>query len=268
MSYNDRKKFVKCIKHPYKDHKTEDCTDSIGKCYICEKQNEHHPLLCPAKRINSRSNLASCKASSTDPNHVMLKTIFVKTLDPNQLIGVIEDNCSTDDYITHAKAKELKLKSVCDIVLEIEGINSVKQIDSKVYRVPLQDKKNNLHFVECYGLNEITKESTPSNLEKYNTICKALGVKPKNVQRPRQIDMLLSAKSNYLMSDNVLRSHKGLKLYSGPLGMTISGNTDVFGHPEHIKSYPSRATPIVSSVKRASVVRTFTDKEILDFFKE
>ena len=45
LSFFDRKKLVKCIKHPYRDHQTEDCTDSIGKCYVCEKQNEHHPLL-------------------------------------------------------------------------------------------------------------------------------------------------------------------------------------------------------------------------------
>ena len=70
------------------------------------------------------------------------------------------------------------------------------------------------------------------------------------------------------MSDHVVKSHNGLKLYSGPLGITISGNTDIFSHPEHVKSYPCKATPIVSSVKRASVVRTLTDKEILQFFKE
>ena len=45
LSFHDRKKLVQCIKHPFKDHKTEDCTDSIGKCYQCEKQNEHHPVV-------------------------------------------------------------------------------------------------------------------------------------------------------------------------------------------------------------------------------
>ena len=48
----------------------------------------------------------------------MLKTLFVKGKDFHQTIGVIEDNCSTDDYITHSKAEELKLKPVCDIVFK------------------------------------------------------------------------------------------------------------------------------------------------------
>ena len=164
LSIYDRKNLVHCIKHPFKNHKTENCTDSIGKCYHSEKQNDHHPLLCPAKKVNSTSNLAPCKTAFTETSHVMLKTMFVDSIDPGQTIGIIEDNCSTDDYITHSKAQEMRLKPVCDIVLEIAGINSVKQLASKVYQVPLLDKKKNLHFVECYGLDEITRESLPLNI--------------------------------------------------------------------------------------------------------
>ena len=233
-NFYDKKSLVQCIKHPYRDHKTEDCNDYIGKCFHCEKQNDHYPLLCPNKKKISKSNLATCKSATTDCNEVMLKTLFVKGKDFHQTIGVIEDNCSTDDYITHSKAEELKLKPVCDIVLEIEGINSVRQIDSSIYKVPIRDRKKNLHFIECYGLDEITKDPSPPDPTEYRLICESLGVKPTNVQRPKKIDMLLSAKSNHLMSDHVIKTHNGLKLYSGPLGMTISGNTDVFDCPEHI----------------------------------
>ena len=58
-------------------------------------------------------------------------------------------------------------------------------------------------------------------------ICDRLQVSPSKVRRPAAIDMLLSSKSNYLMSDQVLAVSGGLKLYRGPLGMTISGNTDL-----------------------------------------
>ena len=83
-----------------------------------------------------------------------------------------------------------------------------------------------------------------------------------DVLRPRQIDLLLSAKSNHLMSDEVLNVVNGVKLYRGPLGMTFFGTPDTVCNMEHIKSYPTRATPVFSSVKRATVIRSLTDREI------
>jgi len=50
--------------------------------------------------------------------------------------------------------------------------------------------------------------------------------------------------------------------------MTFFGPPNAVCNMEHIKSYPTRATPVFSSVKRASVIRSLTDREILKHFKE
>ena len=83
-------------------------------------------------------------------SEIILKTMVVRT-NNGESIEVIEDNCSTDNYITHQKAKELKLEGV-DVLLEIEGINSTKVIKSKIYQVPIRDVRKKLHYIECYGL--------------------------------------------------------------------------------------------------------------------
>ena len=57
------------------------------------------------------------------------------------------------------------------------------------------------------------------------------------------------------MSDRVVMEKNGLKLYSGPLGQTISGDTKDF-YSEHIKAFPTKTKPvtqILSTVKVAKV---------------
>ena len=60
----------------------------------------------------------------------------------------------------------------------------------------------------------------------YSAVCKQFGVTPNQVKRPVKIDMLLSARSNYLMSDRVIKSHGNLKLFQGPLGKVFGGQED------------------------------------------
>ena len=264
LSFNEKNQLVGCIKHPFsKTHNTNDCQKDIRPCQICQKTN-HHFLLCSKK--STKSSKASCKSSSSTAE-VLLKTMIIDGKNASQSLGVIEDNCSTDNYITYDKANELKLKGL-SITLEIEGINTTKVIDSKIYQVPIRDKKKNLHIIECYGLEEIAKDSPTPDMESYTKLCNTFGVDVTEVRRPRKIDLLLSAKSNHLMSDKVLHVIGGVKLYEGPLGRTFFGTPDAVCNMEHVKSYPTRATPIVSSVKRASVIRSLTDKEILKYFKE
>ena len=115
-----------------------------------------------------------------------------------------------------------------DIVLRIEGINSTKEIQTKIYKVPIRDKK----------------------------LCKNFNVSPSQVKRPTTIDLLLSSKSNYLMSDEVYKSHEGIKLYGGPLGKTFGGVTSDLSFNSHVKSYPTKVFPVLqSTVKRASYVK-------------
>ena len=265
LSNDEKKKLVKCVKHPWdKSHETKDCQRDLKyPCKHCKNFN-HHYLLCFKK--NSRSNKASCKSSSSSDSDILLKTLIVGTNKPNVNLGVMEDNCSTDNYITFSAAKKLKLKGP-DVVLEIEGINSTKLVDSKIFKVPICDKENHLHFVECYGLKEIAKDSVPPSKVVYQKLCKLLDVDPKTVERPGKIDLLLSARSNHLMSDEVIKSKDGVKLYRGPLGETLSG-TFCDKNSKFSKAYPTKVTPVISSVKRASVIRSLTDNEILKYFKE
>ena len=145
-------------------------------------------------------------------------------------------------------------------MLEIEGINSTKTIDSKIYDVPIRDQKKNLHYVQCYGIKSISEVSHVPSPEVYKEICERLQVAPSKVKRPASIDMLLSARSNYLMSDRVLAVSDGLKLYEGPLGLTISGSP-VRPARHWLKSgrqkcYPTKATPVVSKVTKTFKAKT------------
>ena len=258
LSQLEKLKYVSCVLHPFAKHVTNEPERCDGKtiCRKCGKEDDHHTLLCNLK--TSKSNKTSCKSSVTHSPDVMLKTLFVKTENPNSSIGVIEDNCSTDSFITFEKAEELGLNGT-NVTLEIEGINTTERIDSKIFQVPVQDKVGNIHKIECYGLNEITKASPLPNHEAYKNICKSLQIDPSTVKRPSTIDLLLSAKDNYLMSDNVVRQKNGLKLYCGPLGQTISGNSGQFIN-EHVKAYPSKAKKITPMTFDSLPISPFQEK--------
>ena len=249
LSHVDKLKYVTCTLHPFAKHikfDPEHCKGPTTICRICHKENDHHTLLCNFK--TTKSNKTSLSSSN-----VMLKTMYVPTADQSLRIGVMEDNCSTDSFVTFKIAKLLGLEGD-DINLEVEGINTTEQIKSKVYKVPIRDKGGNIHKIECYGLKEITKASSQPNND-YNRICKSFNISPCQIQRPDDIHLLLSAKDNHLMSDRVVMEKNGLKLYSGPLGQTISGNTEQF-RSEHIKAFPTKTKPVTqisSTVKLAKV---------------
>ena len=58
------------------------------------------------------------------------------------------------------------------------------------------------------------------------------------------------------MSDEVYKSHEGIKLYGGPLGKTFGGVTSDLSFNSHVKSYPTKVFPVLqSTVKRASYVK-------------
>ena len=182
LSLEDKKGLVGCLKHPFsKTHSTEDCVKNIRPCQNCHNTN-HHFLLC-SKKI-TLSNKAFCKSSSSY-SEVLLKTLFVKGKDPNKILGVIEDNCSSDNYITFAKAEDLRLKGT-HITLEIEGINSTTIIESKIFKVTIRDKQGKIHVIECYGLDSIAKDSPPPNVASYTKLCDTFGVDADEVRRPRK----------------------------------------------------------------------------------
>ena len=177
LTVGERKELVKCEKHIFDDeHTTDNCTMEIGKCRFCYRDNAHHWLMCD--KLYPVAASTTSKAAKVTASDVLLKTLKVKTEKPGRLLGVLEDNASTDNYILEATAIELNLKPIRDIVLEIEGINSTKRINSKVYWVPLVDVKKRVHYVKCYSLEKITEDSQPINSEIYRKICKKVKVRP------------------------------------------------------------------------------------------
>ena len=262
LSYKERRGLVKCVKHPFQtDHDDDSCEKSVGECWNCHETDKHSGWLCdkqPAKTASVTSKSASSGSASHD---VLLKTMFVRCDGSGKKIGLIQDTGSTDNYVTERLVSELKLKSEGDIVLEIEGINSTKTIDSKVYNVPLIDKKGKVHRVECYSLEEITANSKQIDKDVFRKICKKFPVNPSQVKRPQKIDLLLSARSTHLMSDQVKSEAGGLRLYTGVLGKTISGQTDI-SSAEHVQSYPTKATPVLSVVKKAKLMKAEAGKMV------
>ena len=243
LSYEEKKKVVACVRHPWsKTHTTAECRANV-KCRNCGAA--HNTLFC--NKTVARTSVASTKTANIGAE-VLLKTLIVPTRSHKRKLGLMEDNASTDNYVSFETVDDLNLQPVGEVVLEIEGINSTRMIDSKIYNVPIRDRKKNLHYVQCYGIKSISEVSRVPNPEVYEKICERLRVAPSKVKRPASIDVLLSARSNFLMSDKVMAVSDGLKLYKGPLGLTISGNTDLL-KSDHQKCYPTKATPVIGDIK-------------------
>ena len=159
----------------------------------------------------------------------------------------MEDNGSTSNYVTHDMAEKMNLKGN-DIKLKIEGINTIKEIDTKAYWVPIQDKWGKLHLIQCYGLDKIATDAIVPDHESYKNLCRKFSVSVSQVQRPIKIDLLLSSRTNYLMSSKLVKTFNGMQMFDGPLGKTITGfdRSLLFPNNEghcHIKSYLTRASP-------------------------
>ena len=269
LPLEEKLKLVQCIKCPYSNkdnHKTADCRKSrLAACRHCHAKDSHSSLFCNMRE--KKDIAATSSLSSKSSSNVLLKSMIVSSRSGGKELNVLEDNCSTDNYISYSAVKKLKLKPLCDVILQIEGINCVKKLDSSLYMVPVTKLDGHLEYVECYGLEKITENNTPLDPNKYANICSELGISPGEVRRPEKIDMLLSTKSSHLMSDEVLRESNGLKLFAGPLGRTIAGNAKTF-FKEHTASYPSQAVPVIKSSVNKVISERLTDKGILNFFKE
>ena len=244
LTLENKKKLVNCVKHPFSPdcHKTENCERSV-RCNICSS-TQHHSLLCDKRR----SQRSACKSATLDvcdnfgsPVEVscaktLVKAHIVKGRTEDENLDVMEDGGSTDSFVRIKKAEDMQLPSEA-IVLSLEGINETKQVQSRVYKVPIRDKLGKLHWVNCYGLEEIANDFKVPAPSEYKELCDKFGIKPEDVRRPKQVDVLISAKDNFLMSDSVVNTINGVKLYQGPLGFTFMGDYEdiVSDFPEKIE---------------------------------
>ena len=93
------------------------------------------------------------------------------------------------------------------VELLVEGIGGEKnKVDSYVYQVPIKDKNGRVHVLECYGMDVIATPADPPDSESYSKLCSKFGVSPKEVQRPKFIDLLISMRENYLLADTRLKT--------------------------------------------------------------
>ena len=263
-----KRKLIKCWKHPYATdgHTTKDCAIDFS-CWTC--QGQHHRLLCD-KKPNSKCKSVTLNVVDSEGSPVvaascsksLVKTMIVKGRSDEEELGLMEDNCSTDSFVWTKKAEMMDLKGE-PVVLRLEGINETKRLQTMVYEVPLRDKQGKVHLITCYGLQEIAKDADNPDMTEYEELCKRFQVDPSEVRRPSHIDVLLSSKDNFLMSDKVEKEIDGVKLYSGLLGMAFMGDIQA----EKKRTYPMQAFPVKAvSVKIARM--SLTDKEIIQFFKE
>ena len=279
LSQREKESRAKCLKHPFKtDHSTADCTVSGKRCKTCSKDG-HHFLLCPSRKKGS-ANVAKVTSSNTAKgdrikNPVMLQAQFVSGPNGSKL-GALLDLASTDHYVTNKYARKHNLHGD-NILLTVGGIAGIEStIETKVYDVPLM-VNGQMYVIQCYGLDVIASVAAPPDKESYAKMCAKFGIKPKQVVRPKSIDLLISMEDNVIHPKPVKTIGKTI-LYDGPLGKVFGGQDPELQFSPFVTSYPLSVKPTITHTSaltmRASVLEATyvsnskSEREFLDFFKE
>ena len=215
-----------------------------------------------------------------DLSPTLLYTTFAKTKGGRRL-GTLMDNGSTDDYVLNSVARQLGLVGQ-PVELITEGFGGIEtKVSTNLYYVPIYDKLGRTHHLPCYGTDVITKDSCMPDLDSYEKMCQKFNVNPKEVPRPRKIELLISLRSSYLHpNDSECLEIGGMRLSSGLLGRVFGGcSPDLKFNPVRLACPTSAVQIDLAPTPRSSVMRamvreaTFTtplrtDKEILNFFNE
>ena len=101
-------------------------------------------------------------------------------------------------------------------------------MNNLVYSVPVRRRDRRLEFVECYAVKSLGDKCNLPDTDIYEDICSKVKVSMKKVAKPKRIYLLLSLKSSRLMSDKLIKTVEGVKLFSGPLGFCVAGNIEQF----------------------------------------
>ena len=285
MNLQERKKVAKCWKHPFDDHSYSNCSGAkmrryensgkVGfKCAVCNLDN-HCAELCSQNRAITKVTKSTTVLASGPLPPVLLQTSVIKTVNGNK-VGALWDLCSTDNYITFSKAAELRLQGE-DIMLTVEGIAGVEETTAtKLFAVPLFTRKGKKRVYMCYGLDTIASVADPPDDQSYKDMCSKFSVSVGEVERPKQIDILISMRHNKDHPKSV--SSKGdMTLWEGVFGKLFGGVDDSLKFQPHVLSCHIRSRQrgcIYSSTLRA-VVKAAThvnsakgDKDLLQFFEE
>ena len=287
----ERKRLVQCIKHmnvkPGAQHSPEQCKGQVmfgaynngvkgQDCGICKKRG-HCAELCDANRSITKLHRTVTLHSKDAMLPVMLQANYVH-YDDQRRLGTLWDLCSTDNYITHAKAEELHLEGL-PTQLCIEGVAGVvTMVETKIYEVPVRRKKKKRGYTvfQCYGLDIIAGPAINPDEVSYRKLCDKFGVDYDEMRRPEEIDLLISMRNN-TDHPKAAKTKDKMMLFDGPFGKVFGGSEGSLDFKPHVMSamvrsrqmgcqYTATFRAIVKAVTAVNSVRD--DTKLLDYFEE
>ena len=118
---------------------------------------------------------------------------------------------------------------------------------------------------QCYGLDKISSTAPPPDKKSYKVMCKKFGITPEEVQKPKEIDVLISMR-NSSHHPSPVKVLGDMTLYEGMYGKVFGGCDPDLKFTPYQRSYPAlvmevdrrmtqtmrtavRSATIVSSVK-------------------
>ncbi|XP_054611256.1 uncharacterized protein LOC129169152 [Dunckerocampus dactyliophorus] len=206
-----------------------------------------------SKTFSSAVSERSLLAESGFEEFPVIMMILEVTANAGQRIGTLIDLASDTNYITHAAAGELNLRSE-DVTLIVHGVGGMQvTVDTKRYflKIRVTTAKGTLrsHQLVCYGLDsiaEVNRHIPPKTLQKIFP-----DVPLHELVRPTKIKLLISHKEGRLVPQKV-RSVGDLVLWDGPLGKAVGGSHPDLMEDVKVIAHGSR-THFARSMRTAAV---------------
>ena len=207
----------------------------------------------------------------------MVKTLFVPTVSPynnkSGKLGAVFDDCSTDHYVTFRAVNKYDFQGK-DVELSVEGLGGKEETYiTKLYTVPVIDKKCRKIEYQCFGMEKIATADVPT-VESYDKICKEFDLSPAEVLKPQEIDLLISARA---ISDHPtpVKKFGHMILCEGKFGKVLCGTSENLEFKKIYNSYlPSSVTKVCCTVEaktlRAAVTSAsqFSSKKVEQQFMD
>ena len=144
----------------------------------------------------------------------------------------------------------MSFKSSFDVLLSLKA-HFPETYSTKLYTVPVFDKDGKRIEYQCFGMEKITTADVPT-VQSYKKICENFGLKPTEVLKPQDIDLLISARA---IGDHPVpvKICGHMILYEGRFGKVLGGtNKDL----EFKKSFNSNLPVSITKVSCSLEART------------
>ena len=217
MSVEDKGKFVKskslCVLCFDKSHKVADCEKKstwkpcdVGGC------GKWHSRQLHGAKVQGLA-LVAPQARGSEKIVLLVQEVPVRG---GGTCVTLWDSGSTVALITFKAAERFHLTGEkCNF--EVTGVgNKRENYNTKLYNVPIVDKSGNVHFIQAYGMPEITPVEPSCQLDKVAGLFDGLSVE--EIQRPSgQVDLLVGM--NHVALQPVLDQVQGeVALYNSMFG--------------------------------------------------